>query len=212
MKTSGGETFLHPGFPKIGAIEKFRNNVQKRLDEARAEFISESKKIDTGEYPLTHSKQNAIRIKKKQDTTLGMQAYFDKSAVKSASKDITNEVIELGKRIMDDQLSFATFDTIQSVGRRNFKSKISPSKSASGDMYEVIADSLRFESRTEQDNQFASYVAGSFDGHERLPTGVKGSRMHDDISLIEITEQGTSPFFAHLVKSVFANPAKRNMK
>ena len=79
-------------------------------------------------------------------------------------------------------------------------------------MYEVIADSLRFESRTEQDNQFASYVAGSFDGHERLPTGVKGSRMHDDISLIEITEQGTSPFFAHLVKSVFANPAKRNMK
>ena len=212
MKTSGGETFLHPGFPKIGAIEKFRNNVQKRLDEARAEFISESKRIDTGEYPLTHSKQNAIRMKKQQDTTLGMQAYFDKSAVKSASKDITNEIIELGKRIMDDQLSFATFDTKQSVGRRNFKSKIKPSKSASGDMYEVIADSLTFEEKTEQGNQFASYVAGSFDGHERLPTGVKGSRMHDTISLIEITEEGTSPFFAHLVKSVFANPAKRNMK
>lgn len=208
----GRQEFLHPGFPKIGAIEKFRRNVERKVEEGSAEFVSEANKIDTGKYPLKHNDKTAIRMRKQQDGPLQMRAFFDKTTIRSAIGDINDELVEIGTRMITDSLAEAVTNTRHEITYRNFKSKIKPKTKASGDMYEVISDSLRFRKTNRDGNQFASFVAGSFDGSEVTPTGVRGSRMDFGINLIDITEEGTSPFFAHLTKSVFRNPAKRNMK
>jgi hypothetical protein len=208
-------TFLHPGFPAIGAIEKFRENTAKALGKREAEFKRELDKFPPKTYHVAHTEKNALRMRKEHDSPLGMNAYFDKSVYKSLMEDIKDEIAEIGEHLMEEALFDGMADTARQLrAMTNFKSKINPTKPASDDMYEVIGESLNFsKTRFSSANQFLSYEAGSFDIGESSPQeGVKGSRMEDyDETLITITEEGTSPFDAHLVKNVFKFPAKRNM-
>lgn len=208
-------TFLHPGFPAIGAIEKFRENTAKALGKREAEFKRELDKFPPKTYHVAHTGKNALRMRKEHDSPLGMNAYFDKSVYKSFMEDIKDEIAEIGEHLMEEALFDGMADTARQLrAMTNFKSKINPTKPASDDMYEVIGESLNFsKTRFSSANQFLSYEAGSFDIGESSPQeGVKGSRMEDyDETLITITEEGTSPFDAHLVKNVFKFPAKRNM-
>ena len=209
------QEFLHPGFPVIGAIEKFRKSTEYALAEARGEFAAEVNRIEGKSYPIAHTGRTAIKMRKKQDSPLGMQMYFDKSAVTSAMSDIAEEIRRAGRDAMDNALEEATYKTIRTIKqRRAFKSRKDPSGSAPGDLYDTIADSLdarqTWPTFRGGDNQFMSYVAGSFDIDDGdIATGVTGSR---GVNLIEITETGTSPFAAELVQNVFRHPAKRHMK
>jgi len=207
------DTFQHPGFPAIGAIEKFRQNTASALEQREHEFKQDIERMRAKEHRPTHSGRDALKMRKKHDSPLVMNAYFDKRAYKSLAEDVTNEVERIGEDLMEEALFDGMADTARELrAMTNFKSKIKPNQPATGDMYEKIGDSLRFtKTRFTDANQFVSYEAGSFDvGDSRPEEGVRGSRMASDVTLITITEEGTSPFAAHLVNSVFNFPAKRH--
>jgi len=208
------DTFQHPGFPAIGAIEKFRQNTASALEQREHEFKQDIERMRAKEHRPTHTGRDALKMRKKHDSPLVMNAYFDKSAYKSLAEDVAAEVESIGKHLMEEALFDGMADTARELrAMTNFKSKIKPTKSASGDMYETIGDSLRFtKTRLTDVNQFVSFEAGSFDvGDSKPEEGVKGDRMAGyDTTLITITEEGTSPFAAHLVKNVFNFPAKRH--
>ncbi len=200
--------FLHPGFPRIGAIQKFRDNVKKELDKLDVDDkIRNMPAFEAGK--VKHSGRNALKMAKNENAFMTHKAYFDKSAFRSLHDHINKEIVDIMRTGMFDAMEMAVQDTSREImnQRRNFKSKIKPRTKASGDIYERIAESLNYEAKTEQGNQFASFTLGS-EGEFGLD-GVMGSR---GVNLIKITEDGTSPFFAHLVSSVFDNPAKRNFK
>jgi hypothetical protein len=207
------DTFLHPGFPAIGAIEKFRKNTAKALAQREGEFKQEVERIPPKQYHVAHTGRNALKMRKQHDSPLSLNAYFDKSAYKSVIDDIRDEVETIGEDLMEEALFDAMSDTARQIrAMTNFKSKVNPTKAASSDMYEVIGESLNFsKTKFSSNNQFVSYEAGSFDIGDNSPQeGVRGSRMDSDTTLITITEEGTSPFEAHLVKNVFRFPAKRH--
>ncbi len=203
-----GRQFLHPGFPRIGAIQKFRDNVKKELDKIDVDDkIRSMSAFDSGQ--ITHSGRNALKMAKNENAFLTHKAYFDRSAFRSLHDHINKEIVDIMRTGMFDAMEMAVQDTSQQImsQRRNFKSSVRPRTRATGDIYETIAESLNYEAKLEQGNQFASFTLGS-EGEFGLD-GVMGSR---GVNLIKITENGTSPFFAHLVSSVFENPAKRNFK
>jgi len=208
--------FDHPGFPAIGAIEKFRMNTDRAFASKEAEFKKEAEQIRVNNKPtpIQHNGRTAMKRRKQDESPLQMNAYFDKSVYKSLLQDIKEEVEQLGEDLIEEALFESLSKTSREIrGMTNFKSKISPTKPASGDLYETIGESLNFtKTHFSSTNQFVSYEAGSFDEGENSPQeGVRGSRMDNTgETLITLTEEGTSPFEAHLVSNVFKFPAKRH--
>ena len=194
----------------------FRQNVAKNIkeiDKDVQEDIRQFTPYDEGH--VTHSGRNAIKMRKVPDSPLIFNAYFDKSSFKSGMSHINEQMQGIMLDGMRDAIELASQQTSQDINKkgRSFKSKIKPKTKASGDLYETIGDSLTYEESKNQGNQFASFKAGSRNQITGDLSGVDGSRTRPgDPNLIQITEEGTSPFFAHLVYNVFEHPAKRHLK
>jgi len=195
-------TFQHPGFPRIGAVETFRRNAAKEIDDLENEVRTEIENIEAYEQTtISHTGRNALNVRKSQ-SPLQFNAYFDKSAYKGMNDHINQEVRALMQEAMTDAIEVALHHTTDEISDmpRAFKSNIDPSGEASGDLYERVAHGLYYNQKLSQGNQFASFEAYGV---------AEGSRGAD---LIAITEQGTGPFEAFLVSSVLRNPAKRRFK
>lgn len=195
-------TFQHPGFPRIGAVETFRRNAAKEIDDLENEVRTEIENIEAYEQTtISHTGRNALNVRKLQ-SPLQFNAYFDKSAFKGMTNHINQQVRDIMYEAMTEAIETALDTTMKEVSDmpRAFKSNIDPSDEASGDLYERVAKGLYYTHKLSQGNQFASFKAYGV---------AEGSRGAD---LIAITEEGTGPFEAFLVSSVFRNPAKRNFK
>jgi hypothetical protein len=184
--------YTHPGFPDIPLIEIFKENAGKRFDEGQQKLDDIATKIRARDGPKGESlrkRKNAINANKKQEGMMRFDAYFDSAAYEMMGEEIRKEVKRHMKDFMEESLNKSRDDTKRHIKGmdRKFKGKINPSKSAKGDLYDKIADSLKWEKKvsTRQPNQFTGYVAGSYDGGS--PTGVKGSR---GANLIEILGMG----------------------
>jgi len=222
---------LHPGFPTIGAIDIFRANVQRELDDAQRHFDRELQAMSNenryglfGSEPgVPRNQQNAFRIRKSDKDTLQFQAYFDKAGYRQINEDINRRVMEIGKETLEYSLEEAKERTQRNVSdmRRNFKSHLHPNKAADGDLYETIAESLDYEetwgSSYGTQGRFTSYIVGSRENMymgELDTGGVMGSRMRSgDRSLVELTEEGTGPYeitkIGAYYKNIRENPAMR---
>ena len=195
-------TFQHPGFPRIGAVETFRRNAAKEIDDLENEVRTEIENIEAYEQTtISHTGRNALNVRKSQ-APLKFNAYFDKSAYKGMNDHINQEVRALMQEAMTDAIEGALDNTKNQISDmpRAFKSNINPSGKASGDLYDRVAEGFYYTQKLSQGNQFASFEAYG---------EAEGSRGAD---LIAITEEGTGPFEAFLVSSVYRNPAKRNFK
>jgi hypothetical protein len=223
---------LHPGFPAIGAIDIFRANVQRELNDAQRYFERELQAMSNenryglfGSEPgkVPRNQTNAFRIRQSDKDTLQFQAFFDKAGYRQINENINREVMEIGKQTLDYALAEAKELSQRDVKnmRRNFKSHLHPNKAADGDLYDTIAESLDYEetwgSSYGTQGRFTSYIAGSRENMymgELDTGGVMGSRMRSgDASLVELTEEGTGPYEISKIgayyKNIRENPAMR---
>jgi len=193
--------YQHPGFPDIPFIDIFKQKALQRFDEGQQELDKIAQRMRVKDGPKGESlrkRKNAINAGKKQDGMMRFDAYFDSTAYEIVNKEIREQIKLHMKDYMESSLDRATRDTANHIKNMNrqFKGKINPSKKASGDLYETIADSLKWQRKvsTRQANQFTGYMAGSFEDNSL--TGVKGSR---GANLIDLLGKGsftmtTSPF------------------
>ncbi|MAR83315.1 MAG: hypothetical protein CMF55_00770 [Legionellales bacterium] len=222
----------HPGFPRIGAIEIFRKNVVKQLDKGEQELkksVESMTQYEGGK--ISHTGKNALRMRKKQDSPLHLNAYFDRLAYEAGNKHIADQIKEKMRHFMSDVMKQAKEKSNLKISdlSRAFKSRdnketgyiAKESTAVVWDLYDTIAESLDFEETWPSragDNQFASYVAGSSEdgtsGGELTTGGVRGSRMNSSgPSLVELTEEGWGSFDITAPYAYFGrirkDPAKR---
>jgi hypothetical protein len=196
----------HPGFPEIGAISAFRANIedefgkgQQKLDEVVREI-----RVKNGEPLEKRNTRGAIRSSKYQGPSntalkspIQLRGFFDTSHYKTLNKEIRNEIMRHMAKFMAEALEISRVKTQQDIGGgpREFKGKYLPTQPHPDDMYNKIADSLRWYDNPNQGqaNQFTRYIAGSYDKNDTdlAPTGVKGRRGYN---LIELTEKGLGAY------------------
>jgi len=189
--------YIHAGFPRIDAVGKFRANVVNQLNEQQAVLNKEVK--DMKAYLGKHSIRTPTNKLKVSRTNgpLKFEAYLDKSGYKSAFRFINKQIKIKMQMAMEEALVIASVNTTDEIisMRRAFKGEYSPSERASGDLYDVVGNSLWYgRKQSKGANQFISFNAGSYDvgqPHEQEPTGVIGSR---GANLTELTAEGTGSF------------------
>jgi len=189
--------YIHAGFPRIDAVGKFRANVVNQLNEQQAVLNKEVK--DMKAYLGKHSIRTPTNKLKVSRTNgpLKFEAYLDKSGYKSAFRFINKQIKIKMQMAMEEALVIASVNTTDEIisMRRAFKGEYSPSERASGDLYDVVGNSLWYgRKQSKAANQFISFNAGSYDvgqPHEQEPTGVIGSR---GANLTELTAEGTGSF------------------
>ena len=189
--------YIHAGFPRIDAVGKFRANVVNQLNEQQAVLNKEVK--DMKAYLGKHSIRTPTNKLKVSRTNgpLKFEAYLDKSGYKSAFRFINKEIKIKMEMAMEEALVIASVNTTDEIisMRRAFKGEYSPSERTSGDLYDVVGNSLWYgRKQSKGANQFISFNAGSYDvgqPHEQEPTGVIGSR---GANLTELTAEGTGSF------------------
>ena len=198
---SGFQTYtpyIHPGMPDIGAVEAFRNNVQRNLKVGEGKLKNEIEDVVLEKQPNSVQHNNRTSLKSSSTTgALEMKAYFDTSAFKSQLDEVGMEIKKLGIRHLKRQTQSALQETQREVFnmRRAFKGNYYSTARVRGDVYDKVAQSLdfRIKEQNETKNQFIQAVGGSYDtrnvGH--TATGVIGSR---GANLAMLTEQGSSPF------------------
>lgn len=196
------QTFQHPGFPRIGAVELFRKNAAQEVDDLENEVKTDIENLEPyRQKTISHTGRNALSVRKAQGP-LQFNAYFDKASYKSMSEHISQQIVAIMQEAMTEAIETSLDTTKEQVSdmERAFKSNINPSGVASGDLYDTVAEGLYYSQKLSQGNQFASFEAYGV---------AEGSR---GVDLLEITETGTGPFEAFLVSSVHRNPAKRHFK
>ena len=189
--------YIHAGFPRIDAVGKFRANVVNQLNEQQAVLNKEVK--DMKAYLGKHSIRTPTNKLKVSRTNgpLKFEAYLDKSGYKSAFRFINKQIKIKMEMAMEEALVIASVNTTDEIisMRRAFKGEYSPSERTSGDLYDVVGNSLWYgRKQSKGANQFISFNAGSYDvgqPHEQEPTGVIGSR---GANLTELTAEGTGSF------------------
>ena len=189
--------YIHAGFPRIDAVGKFRANVVNQLNEQQAVLNKEVK--DMKAYLGKHSIRTPTNKLKVSRTNgpLKFEAYLDKSGYKSAFRFINKQIKIKMQMAMEEALVIASVNTTDEIisMRRAFKGEYSPSERTSGDLYDVVGNSLWYgRKQSKGANQFISFNAGSYDvgqPHEQEPTGVIGSR---GANLTELTAEGTGSF------------------
>ena len=189
--------YIHAGFPRIDAVGKFRENVVNELNEQQAVLNREVK--DMKAYLGKHSIRTPTNKLKVSRTNgpLKFEAYLDKSGYKSAFRFINKQIKIKMQMAMEEALVIASVNTTDEIisMRRAFKGEYSPSERTSGDLYDVVGNSLWYgRKQSKAANQFISFNAGSYDvgqPHEQEPTGVIGSR---GANLTELTAEGTGSF------------------
>jgi hypothetical protein len=185
----------HPGFPEIGAISAFRANVEDEFGKGQQKLDEVVRKIrvKNGEPLEKRNTRGAIRSNRHQVSPVQLRGFFDTSHYKTLNKEIRNEIMRHMAKFMAEALEISRGKTQQDIGGgpRAFKGKYIPTQANPDDMYNKIADSLRWYDNPNQGqaNQFTRYIAGSYDDSDTdlAPTGVKGSRGYN---LIELTEEG----------------------
>jgi hypothetical protein len=229
-------TVTHPGFPAIGAIEKFRLNAEKEIDKGDAALSAAIQKMPQYRAKeIKHSGRASLKMRKKQahpelispekrDSIAHFNTYINKSEWKAGSEHIKNEIEKKMREFMLAAMTQARDTTRSEVKgmQRAFKSSHKSSESAGGDLYHTIGDSLEFEETHPKDstvgrNQFISFIGASSDGGKLgFPSmGVMGSRQGaGEKSLIELTEVGKGPFNLDIKQHIYLynirrNPAKR---
>jgi hypothetical protein len=232
------QNIIHPGFPRIGAIERFRRNSVIALREGDAALTDAIRKIP--QYRQEESGKSALRVRVPHEdrdkpfimagnkkVPIVLNTYIDKNAWKAGSKHISDKLEKEMRNFMFAAMSRArnaARGTIHTMPRA-FKSQMKPRKAAAGDLYEKIAESLDFEETETKDkgsvgrNQFISFIGASrADGTTGTlyEMGVRGRRMSaSDKSLIELTEAGFPSFEPKNIKiqayyaAIRRNPAKR---
>jgi hypothetical protein len=209
---------LHPGFPRIGAIDIFRQNTIEQLQEGTVRLKEEIRNIRTRD-EITHKDRGGFKIRKQSDSPVQFHTYFDKNEYSSKINEINEMVKAKALEMMIDAMEEAKWETAREINDmpRAFKSNMRPNTAAAGDLYDTIGNSLDYDEKINQDNQFASFTAGSREDGEggwgKL-TGVRGSRMNaSNANLVELTEEGTDGFGIYKIGAYFAgireNPAKR---
>lgn len=190
--------YIHAGFPRIDAVGKFRANVVNELNEQQAVLNKEVKdmKAYIGKSNI-QTPTNSLRVKRNTRSPLTFDAYLDKSGYGKLIKNINKQIKIKMKEAMNDALLTASVKTTNEIitMSRAFKGKYSPSERTSGDLYDVVGNSLWYGRKQGKGaNQFISFNAGSYaDGQsfEQEPTGVLGSR---GANLTELTAEGTGSF------------------
>jgi hypothetical protein len=221
---------MHPGFPRIGAIEVFRKNSALQMKFGEAALNEAIQKMPQYRQIKTSGK-SALRGRtphEDRDSPFILNTLIDKNAWRAGVEHIEAELEKEMKGFMIVAMTKAREHSRIKVHEmtRAFKSKKRPSMAATGDLYDVIADSLDFEevaaaaAGSVGRNQFISFIGASReDGRTGTlyETGVRGSRMFRggaDPSLIELTEDGFPAFPMNLkIQAYYAairrNPAKR---
>jgi hypothetical protein len=223
------QKIIHPGFPRIGAIEVFRQNSAKEVEKGDAALKDAIQKMPQYRQTKTSGK-SALRARvphEDRDNPLILNTLIDKNAWKAGSEHIKNELEKKMREFM-----WAAMDQARDTSRlqvknmpRAFKSRKKPTIPAAGDLYDVIAGSLDYEevaaagTGSVGKNQFISFIGASRENGQYgtlHKTGVRGSRMSASInqSLIELTEEGFDAFPMNLkIQAYFSairrNPAKR---
>ena len=190
--------YIHAGFPKIDAVGKFRANVVNQLDQQQVVLNREVKdmKAYIGKSNI-QTPTNSLRVKKNNKSPLKFEAYLDKSGYKKLTDNINKEIKIKMEMAMEEALVIASANTTDEIinMRRAFKGEYSPNEATSGDLYDVVGNSLWYgRKQSKGANQFISFNAGSYDvgqSHEQEPTGVIGSR---GANLTELTAEGTGSF------------------
>ena len=190
--------YIHAGFPRIDAVGKFRENVVEVLDQQQPVLNREVK--DMKAYIGKHSIRtptNKLTVSRNNKSPLTFEAYIDKSGYDSAFRFINKEIKMKMVEALEAALTDASFKTIDEVVnmRRAFKGEYSPSERTSGDLYDIVGNSLFYgRKQSAGANQFILFNAGSYDvgqSFDQEPTGVIGSR---GANLTELTAEGTGSF------------------
>tara|TARA_R110002096_G_scaffold12490_2_gene44939 strand:+ start:866 stop:1531 length:666 start_codon:yes stop_codon:yes gene_type:complete len=198
MKGFTNTPYDHPGFPKIDAVGKFRQNAVKELSQQQHtlnKFVDEMKRY-IGK-PNIQSPKNSLIVKQNTNSPIKFEAYLDKSGYKKLFHNINREIAARMTEAMHDALELAANETQTEIMTmtRAFKGKYKSSSSAAGDMYDKIGESLWYGLKaTKGANQFTSFYAGSYgegQGFTGEPKGVIGSR---GANLTELTAEGTDGF------------------
>ena len=190
--------YIHAGFPRIDAVGKFRANVVNELNEQQVVLNREVKdmKAYIGKSNI-RTPTNSLRVNQNTKSPLKFNAYLDKSGYSELTKSINKEIKIKMETAMEEALVIASVNTTDEIisMRRAFKGEYSPSERTSGDLYDVVGNSLWYgRKQSKSANQFISFNAGSYDvgqPHEQEPTGVIGSR---GANLTELTAEGTGSF------------------
>lgn len=189
----------HAGFPKIDAVGKFRANVVKTLDKQQTTLDREVKKMPTYVGPKNNKslKNRLSTTRASENSSIKIEAYFDKSAYNEMIKHINKEIEKKMATAMEDALLHATFNTEEEIRNmpREFKGAYSKNTAVDGDIYDKIARSLYFGlKKSKGKNQFTSFVAGSYGDSQTFdeePEGVEGSR---GANLVLLTADGMNAF------------------
>jgi hypothetical protein len=198
MKGFTNTPYDHPGFPKIDAVAKFRQNVVKKLDKQQTVLNKKVREMQPiiGSSNI-RSNANSLNVKNNPNDIVRFQGYFDSSGYSKMVKTMQKKVKEMMKIAMDDAITNAADETMSEIMNmsRAFKGKYKSNTSSEGDMYEKVGQSLWFGLKASKGaNQFTSYYAGSYgerQGFNEEPTGVLGSR---GANLTELTAEGTGEF------------------
>ena len=192
------EPYRYPGMPRIGAVQQFRISAQRQLKHGERRLKRDIRTMELSwakNQPVKKTQKNLIAPTRKRESMMEFNAYFDTSAYKAANEHIGDMVRQWGNKFLIEAMDTATEQTRSKIKGevREFKGSYYSSEPHPRDVYNAVADSLKYVVRDQNEtkNQFISINAGSFDeGDHDTPTGLKGSR-GGNIGIM--TEEGTSP-------------------
>ena len=116
---------LHPGFPRIGAIEIFRQNTAEKMQEGTVRLREEIRKIQVGVYSegkhnqkqaqIIHKDRGGFKMRKQSDSPVQLHTYFDKNEYSSKINEINDKVKAKALEVMRDAMDEAKWETATDI-------------------------------------------------------------------------------------------------